>query len=347
MATLKPIPALRLAPETAASTAVPQVQQAPHAPHPPVTTQPRVRVVGATHHFGTRAVLNGANLEIRRGEIYGLLGPNGAGKTTLMRAICGRLRLDGGTVSVDAADPYTSATARMHIGLVPQDIALYPYLTVTENLAVFARLAGVPRAEIAGRVTDALASTGLTTRANQQCSKLSGGYQRRVNICASILHRPTLLVLDEPTVGIDLEAREEIHTLLRELRNSGTAIFLTTHDLEQAQVLSDRIGILKAGRFILEGAPADLLRQTFGGNRELIAVVGKTTVAQGVALRDLGLEPAPTPGTWACLAPPEALDLQRIARHLAAADIAVSELRVRKPDLSSLFVAALRQDHLR
>ena len=331
MAMTMPTPALRLMPE---------------APGPRTVTCPRVQVIGATHRYGTRSVLNGADLEIGAGEIYGLLGPNGSGKTTLMRAICGRLRLDSGTVRVDGADPYSSNTARSLIGFVPQDIALYPYLTVAENLSVFARLAGVPRAAIAENIESALGSTGLTARASQACGKLSGGYQRRVNICASILHKPTLLVLDEPTVGIDHEAREEIHTLLQDLRNRGTAIFLTTHDLDQAQVLSDRIGILKAGRFVLEGAPADLLRQTFGASLELTAVIGTADAAAHTTLRQIGLEPTATSGTWTCRTPPDPAKVQEITRRLASSGLDVTEVRVRKPDLSSLFVAAVRQDPL-
>ncbi len=312
------------------------------APTAAVEPSGRLVVRNARHNFGKRVALADVDLEIRPGEIFGLLGPNGAGKSTLMKAICGRLTLDQGTIELDGADPASSADVRTRIGFVPQDIALYSYLTVRENLAVFAELAGVPRPQIAEAIAQGLARTGLTPRADQLCRTLSGGYQRRVNICASILHQPALLVLDEPTVGIDIEAREAIHTLLLNLRARGTAILLTTHDLDQAQTLSDRVGILQAGRFIREGTPADLLRDAFIGQTELIAVLGKVDPGRATALRTLGLQPSTTPGTWMCLAPPAAIDLQAVSRRLTATGVVVKELRIRDPDLATLFVAALK-----
>ncbi len=304
----------------------------------------RLAVAGTRHNFGARAALADVDLELHEGEIFGLLGPNGAGKSTLMKAICGRLALDHGTIKLDGADPRTNPHARRKIGFVPQDIALYGYLTVRENLAVFAQLAGVARANMADVIGHALEITDLSPRADQLCRTLSGGYQRRVNICASILHEPTLLVLDEPTVGIDIDAREAIHTLLRDLRAHGTAILLTTHDLDQAQTLSDRIGIMQAGRFVREGTPADLLRAAFHGQTELITVLGNVDAHRAGALRALGLTPTAAPGTWMCLAPPAAIDLQAVSRRLIATGVTIKELRVRDPDLATLFVAALKTD---
>lgn len=306
------------------------------------TASARLMVRAASHAFGSRMALDGVDLEIRPGEIFGLLGPNGAGKSTLMRAICGRLALDRGTIRLDGADPNTDAAARRQIGFVPQDIALYGYLTVRENLAVFAELSGVSRADIPEAIARSLARTGLTPRADQLCRTLSGGYQRRVNICASILHQPALLVLDEPTVGIDIDAREAIHALLLDLRARGTAILLTTHDLDQAQSLSNRVGILQRGRFIRSGAPADLIREAFAGQTELIAVLGKVDAQRNAALRVLGLTPAAAHGTWMCLAPPTGIDLQAVSRRIAATGVTVKELRVREPDLATLFVAAVK-----
>ncbi len=317
-----------------------QLRRTPAANTPGQHT--RLVVRDAAHSFAGRMALAGIDLEIRPGEIFGLLGPNGAGKSTLMKAICGRLSLDRGTIHLDGTNPNTSPATRCKIGFVPQDIALYGYLTVRENLAVFAELAGVPRPYIPEAIARSLARTGLTPRADQLCRTLSGGYQRRVNICASILHNPALLVLDEPTVGIDIDAREAIHAVLLDLRSRGTSILLTTHDLDQAQSLSDRVGILQAGRFIREGAPADLLRQAFAGQTELIAVLGKVDAARGATLRTLGLMPAATPGTWMCLAPPTAIDLQAVSRRITATGVTVKELRVRDPDLATLFVAALK-----
>jgi ABC-2 type transport system ATP-binding protein len=308
-----------------------------HATTGPDSGVPRLRVDGATHSYGNQPALRGISLALYPGEIYGLLGPNGAGKSTLMKAICGRFTLDSGSVRLDGADPTRSSAARRRIGFVPQEIALYSHLTVAENLAVFARLAGVARRNLSGVIALALADTGLTRHRDVLCRALSGGYQRRLNICASLLHQPPVLVLDEPTVGIDIDAREAIHALLRKLKARGTAILLTTHELDQAEALADRVGIMNDGRMLLEGVPEVLLKQAFGGYMELIAVLGKVTAAQVRLLVAHGFTAGGHPGSWMALANPEGLDLAILTRELTAAGLAVKELRMRAPDLASLF----------
>ena len=306
---------------------------------PDNTPRPRIVVNEARHSFGTRRVLDGVGLHVVPGEIYGLLGPNGAGKTTLMKAICGRLNLDSGSVRIDSKNPRTSRAARRNIGFVPQDIALYAYLTVRENLTVFARLAGLRRTAIKSAVDEVLERTGLAPRASQLCRSLSGGYQRRVNICASILHNPSVLVLDEPTVGIDVDAREAIHALLKGIAAQGTAILLTTHDLDQAQTLASRIGILKSGRFIAEGAPAGLLRDTFGTRKELTAIFGTPPDAAGAQrLNHMGFGTTLSPAAWSCLVSSANIDVAGLTRLLGLAGLPPKEIRVREPDLGSLFV---------
>ncbi|CAL80115.1 putative ABC transporter (ATP-binding protein) [Bradyrhizobium sp. ORS 278] len=296
-----------------------------------------IKVIGARHAYASRQVLQGVDLELRAGEIYCLLGVNGAGKTTLMHAICGRLRLDAGQVELGGRDVRDDA-ARAQIGFVPQNIALYPYLTVAENLGVFGRLAGVPAKDLKQEVDRAMASAGLTERAGQRTSTLSGGYQRRVNICASILHKPAALVLDEPTVGIDVDARDAVHAMLADIKTRGTAMLLTTHDLEQAQQIADRIGVLHDGRIIAEGTPDDLLRTTMGDRKEVIVILPQAPDAEKAqALAGLGFAQAQGPLEWSGLLAPEILDAGRLSALLAGAAITVKELRVRDPDIGSLF----------
>jgi ABC-2 type transport system ATP-binding protein len=297
-----------------------------------------VQVAEARHAFGERRVLNGVDLDLRAGEIYCLLGVNGAGKTTLMRAICGRLKLDGGRVTCLGRNVYDDAAARAHIAFVPQNIALYPYLTVSENLSVFGRMAGVPGAALAREVAAAMDGAGLTARAQQRTSTLSGGYQRRVNICASILQKPAALVLDEPTVGIDVEARDAVHVILAGLKARGTAMLLTTHDLEQAQAISDRVGILHAGRIVMEGAPADLLRDAMGDRKEVTAILARAPDGpQAQALSRLGFEPTQSPVEWTAQVTPEVLAAGWLGTRIGQAGVTVRELSVRDPDLGSLF----------
>jgi ABC-2 type transport system ATP-binding protein len=299
---------------------------------------PVLEVNGATYAYGSREVLRGVDLEAARGSIVSLLGPNGAGKSTLMRAICGRLPLSSGTIRINAKHPQ-SRDARRQLGFVPQDIALYPHLTVEENLSFFGRMAGVPPGQIAAAVRKVLDDASLTDRARQRTSTLSGGYQRRVNIAAAVLHKPALLVLDEPTVGIDVDAREAIHALLRSFRNAGGAILLSTHDLEQAEILSDWITILNHGRIALEGTPAELLHRAFHNQKEVIVVLAEPPTPPGSeVLRAMNLRPTQAASTWFGFEPSQRLDVRRLTEELSAAGLIVKELRVRQPDLASLFV---------
>ena len=295
-------------------------------------------VSGASYAYSSREVLCGVDLRVRRGTTVSLLGPNGAGKSTLMRAICGRLVLKSGKILINGRSP-KSRDARRQLGFVPQDIALYPHLTVEENLSFFGRMAGVPPAQVADAVLRVLDEASLADRARQTTGTLSGGYQRRLNIAAAVLHKPALLLLDEPTVGIDVDAREAIHALLRSFRDAGGAIVLTTHDLEQAEVLSDRILILNQGRIVLEGAPAELLKGAFRNEKEVIVVLAQAPKALGLdALKSMNLRATQAATTWFGFEPAQHLDVRRLTDDLSSAGVSVKEIRVREPDLSSLFV---------
>lgn len=302
----------------------------------------RVEVVGAQHRYGARRVLNSVDLTLRGGEIYGLLGPNGAGKTTLMRAITGRLRLTRGTVRIDGRDLLADRRARQAVGYVPQDVSIYPYLTVRENLEVLARFAGVEAARIAPAVAAVMAEAGLTERADQLCRTLSGGYQRRVNICASILNDPAALVLDEPTVGIDIDAREAVHGLLHALRQRGTALLLATHDLEQAELMCDRVGLMLDGRIVAEGAPQALVERTFGTDQEVVVALGARPIeGQLQRLSEWGLRATQSPLTWVGRARYGRVDAAALGHSLSDTGLRVKEVRIRRPDLASLFLHVL------
>jgi ABC-2 type transport system ATP-binding protein len=295
-------------------------------------------VSGATYAYGSREVLCGVDLRVRRGTTVSLLGPNGAGKSTLMRAICGRLALKSGKILINGRSP-KSRDARRQLGFVPQDIALYPHLTVEENLRFFGRMAGVRPGQLADAVLRVLDQASLADRACQTTGTLSGGYQRRLNIAAAVLHKPALLLLDEPTVGIDVDAREAIHALLRSFRDSGGAVVLTTHDLEQAEILSDRILILNRGRIVLEGAPAELLKGAFRNEKEVIVVLAEAPQGRALdALRAMKLRATQASTTWFGFQAAQYLDVRRLTDDLSNAGVFVKEIRVRQPDLSSLFI---------
>ncbi|MFI4936278.1 MAG: ABC transporter ATP-binding protein, partial [Caulobacterales bacterium] len=257
------------------------------SPGPP---EPILTVASVSHAYGAQVALRGVDLNVRPGEIYALLGPNGAGKTTLIRAVCGRLKPDAGEVRIAGRDPFSDGAARETLGLVPQAVALYGHLTVAENLDVFGRLSGRKGPALAASIQNAMRVTHTADRAGMPVKHLSGGFQRRVNIAAAILHSPRLLILDEPTVGVDPSAREAVGEVLKALRGEGVAILMITHDLDQAGDLADRVGFLRDGVMTLEGAPAALIAEAFGDQMEVqVDIAGDLDPGQEIRLAAEGL----------------------------------------------------------
>lgn len=234
--------------------------------------------------FGEIAALGGVSLGVGEGERLALLGPNGAGKTTLVRCICGRVAPDRGRIEL-LGKRLPTRGRRDALGFVPQELALYPDLTPRENLAAFGRFHGVRGRELRRRVDWALEWTGLADRQRDLCKNFSGGMKRRVNIACGVLHRPRVLLLDEPTVGVDPQSRERIFAMLDELRDEGAAIILTTHHLEEAEQRCDRIVIIDHGRVAAEGTLPELIHQTIGpGRRVRVSLAGPLQQVNGFAL---------------------------------------------------------------
>src|SRR3954464_11985379 len=220
----------------------------------------------ARKRFGQVAALNGATFELRHGELLALLGPNGAGKTTLIRAITGRVRLDGGEIRLFDRVLAGSRTA-LELGIVPQEIALYPLLTARENLNAFGGLHGLSGKELTQQVDWALERTGLLDRASEIVKQFSGGMRRRLNIACGVLHHPRVVLLDEPTVGVDPQSRDRIYATLGELAADGVSLLLTTHHLEEAEARCARTVIIDHGRVIASGTLPELVDQTVGRYR--------------------------------------------------------------------------------
>ncbi len=206
--------------------------------------------------YKKRQVLDNLNLEINTGQVYGLLGPNGAGKTTTINIICNLLQADSGTITINNK-PVSNATKYL-IGVAPQENLFYPHLTCAENLNFYAQIYGLSKQERLISLEKSLANVNLLERKNSLVSSLSGGMQRRLNMAIALVHHPKLLILDEPTTGLDIETRYQIWELIENLRVSGMTILLTTHLLDEAQKLCQKIGILKAGKIIAEGSLAEL-----------------------------------------------------------------------------------------
>ena len=231
-------------------------------------TSDPLRITSAKKRFGAVQALADVSLALKRGELVGLLGPNGAGKTTLIKAIAGRLKLDAGTISVFGRE-LALRDKRPEIGVVPQELAVYNLLTARENLEVFGALYGVPKPAIRQRVAWALEWADLKDRADEPVKTFSGGMKRRLNMACSLLHEPTIVLLDEPTVGVDPQSRERIYEMLSQLQRSGVSIVLTTHHLEEAERRCERIVIIDRGRIVASGTLAELMTSTLGASRTL------------------------------------------------------------------------------
>ncbi len=213
-----------------------------------------------TKRYGALTALDGVSLELRRGEFFGLLGPNGAGKSTLMSLVAGLRSPDVGSLTLDGK-PLTAADAstRRNLGLVPQHIALYTELSAVENLQIFGALYGLRGAELRERIDAALEAVQLADRRREPVKNFSGGMQRRLNLVAALLHRPQLLLCDEPTVGVDPQSRNAIFEYLERLNREGLTIIYSTHYMEEATRLCSRIGIIDHGKLHALGTLDELL----------------------------------------------------------------------------------------
>jgi ABC-2 type transport system ATP-binding protein len=224
-----------------------------------MSVEPVIRVRNLVKRYGELVAVDAVSFEVAKGEIFGLLGPNGAGKTTIISILSCITPPTSGSASVSGIDVVTdSLTARSKIGVVPQEIALYSTLSARDNLMFWGRMYGLRDRTLARRVDELLDVVQLSDRASSRIDTFSGGMKRRINIAAGLLHRPDVLFLDEPTVGIDPQTRRSILDLVKELNAEGLTVLYTTHYLEEAEFLCDRVGIMDEGKMIAVGTRDEL-----------------------------------------------------------------------------------------
>jgi ABC-2 type transport system ATP-binding protein len=277
--------------------------------------------------FGATVAVDGVSFDVGRGETFGLLGPNGAGKTTTIGMLVGVLRPDGGSVHVNGASRPTEAAARLAVGVAPQSLSLYEELSAKENLTFFARLYRLTGARLAERVGWALDFAELNDRAKDRVKTFSGGMKRRLNLAVALVHDPQVLILDEPTVGVDPQSRNHIFGRVEELKSRGRTIIYTTHYMEEAQRLCDRVAIMDCGK-ILDLDRVDALIARHGGRS-----VVKSELVRPPA--DATVLPAPLDGL--SLRFESERPLEEVAR-LSTAGVAFQTLEVARPDLETVFL---------
>jgi len=295
---------------------------------------------GLRKRFGDVQAVNGISFRIAAGETYGLLGPNGAGKTTTISIVCGLLEPDAGAVEVAGAPMTTrSVAAKAAIGYVPQDLAIYPDLTAAENLRFFARLYGIPSAQARERVAEVLEVVGLADRGDDQAQTYSGGMKRRLNIGIGLLHRPRLLVLDEPTVGVDPQSRNAILESVERLAGEGMAVLYTTHYMEEAERLCDRIGIVDLGELEAEGTRAELVALVGHHDRVLLQGVGDLDAgAHACAELEAVRAASVRDGAIELIVDNAREVLVELLQTAAAAGVAVGGVEMDEPDLEAVFL---------
>ena len=290
--------------------------------------------------FGDNAAVKGVGFYIAEGETYGLLGPNGAGKTTTISMVTGLLERDSGEVFVDGKPlTTTSVDAKREIGLVPQDLAIYPDLTAKENLIFFGKLYEMSGNDLKNRVAEVLEIIGLTDRADDRTDEFSGGMKRRLNIGIGLLHKPRLLLLDEPTVGVDPQSRNAILESVEHLSDEGMAVLYTTHYMEEAERLCDRVGIIDLGLIKAEGTRRELVQMV--GERDRVRLQASGTLEAGVealaslpavqkaGVRDGGVEMVvDDAGQW----------LVEILAKVSGAGVTITSVDVDEPNLESVFL---------
>ena len=307
------------------------------------TVQPIISITGLRKSYASGfQALNGVDLDIRRGEIFALLGPNGAGKTTLINIVCGIVRATSGTVNVDGHDIVSGwRAARSMIGLVPQELSTDMFETVWNTVGFSRGLFGKPRDP--ARIEGVLRDLSLWDKKDSKIMTLSGGMKRRVLIAKALAHDPRILFLDEPTAGVDVELRKDMWQVVRGLRDAGVTIILTTHYIEEAEEMADRIGVIAKGELILVEDKAALMAKL--GRKQLVLQLPARIDAVPAALASHGLELSPTGTelTFTYDTRAERTGIVSLMNDLRDAGIRFTDLRTTQSSLEDIFVDLVRK----
>ncbi len=279
------------------------------------------------------------SLEVKEGEIFGFLGPNGAGKTTTISMIAGLLTPDSGTIMIDSMDTrHSMQQIRGIMGVVPQDMAFYEELTARENLRFWGRLQGLSGKELEQRIRYYLDKIGLTGREDEPLKKYSGGMKRRINLIIGLLHRPKLLLLDEPTIGIDVQTKMNILDLIREASGKGTTVIYTTHNLSEAEELCDRIAIIDKGKILASGSLKELIQIV--GEKDIALIQGEFSADQArqVVSHEKGIDIITMKDGYLAISLDASKKIPGLMESFFNMGVSMDDISLKQPNLESVFL---------
>jgi ABC-2 type transport system ATP-binding protein len=299
-----------------------------------------VRIEDLTKKFKDTIAVNNINLEINEGDIYGLLGPNGAGKSTTINVICGLLEMDKGNVYIlDKDIKKEQYFAKKNIGIVPQDLAIYEDLTAVENVKFFASLYGLKGMELKEKANDALEFVGLRDKAKNFPNQFSGGMKRRLNIACAIAHRPKLIIMDEPTVGIDPQSRNHILQSVKKLNEMGSTIIYTSHYMEEVEEICTRIGIVDHGKIIAEGTKEEL-KSIITDTRTVLITIDAPSIVNGSSIKEINgvVNVEVSENVITIISSKEINNLDKIINYFTNNNIPIRNIESKTPDLETVFL---------
>jgi ABC-2 type transport system ATP-binding protein len=299
-----------------------------------------VEMKNLVKRYGNNLAVDNVNLEIAEGEVFGLLGPNGAGKTTIINMLLGLTKVDGGEIIIFGKRVNGNREdVSKHIGIVPQELAIYEDLTAAENVAFFGRLYGLKGKLLQQRVAEALAFTGLSDKRKEFPKKFSGGMKRRLNIACALMHRPRLIIMDEPTVGIDPQSRNHILSSVEDLHQQGSTIIHTSHYMEEVEELCTRIAIMDQGRVIALGSKEELKELVSSEERIVVELAGVNYTVVDEVRKISGVKDCIlTDSTLTVLASKRPSLISSIVDAITSAGAEVISLSAEKPTLESVFL---------
>lgn len=299
-----------------------------------------LEIKNITKSYGEITALNNFSLTLRKGEVLGLLGPNGAGKTTLISILSGTVMDFSGTVTFKEQDLFANMQLKNHFGIVPQDMAFYEELNAMDNLLFWGGLYDIPRSQLKARALEMLEIVELSGRAKEPIKNFSGGMKRRLNIAIGLIHQPELLLLDEPTVGIDVQAKVSILDIIKNVGQRGTSVVFTTHQLSEVEQTCSRIAIMDKGVILAEGTMEELI--CIVGEKEIVDVAGEFTAAGITAalesIEGNGIDILSATDNQASLAFDNTDKIPSVLERLFKQDIKVSDLKIKSPNLEAVFL---------